>query len=69
MTCCVDDIQYGGVVAQWENAEGVRTGQWMRVVGKLRFEYNDLYGEKGPVLKILNVVSAPPPEEKVVTFY
>ena len=69
MTCCVDDIQYGGVVAQWNEAEEVKTGQWMRVVGKLRFEYNDLYGEKGPVLKILNVISAPPPEEKVVTFY
>lgn len=69
MTCCEDDIQYGGVVAQWENAMEINTADWVRVTGKLKMEFNELYGQKGPVLKILNAEKSAPPQQKVVTLY
>jgi len=69
MTCCIDDVQYGGVVAQWENAPSISTGEWLKVKGKLRFEFNELYGEKGPVLKILEAERVAPLENKIATFY
>ncbi len=69
MTCCADDIQYGGIVANWENASSVSSGQWLRVKGKLKMEYNEMYEGKGPVLKILEATSTTPPDEKLVTLY
>ena len=69
MTCCADDIQYGGVVANWEKASSVSSGQWLRVKGKLKMEYNEMYEGKGPVLKILEAELTNPPAEKLVTLY
>lgn len=69
MTCCEDDIQYGGLVAQWTNADKIQTGHWLRVRGKIKIEYNELYGNKGPVLRIMEAELTNPPKEKVVTFY
>lgn len=67
MTCCADDIQYGGVVCQWDKGNTVKTGAWVKVKGKLKMEYNDLYGEKGPVLSIETAEFSDPPQEKVVS--
>ncbi len=69
MTCCIDDVQYGGVVAQWENAPSLSTGEWIKVKGKLKLEYNELYAEKGPVLKVIEAEKCEPPQEKIATFY
>ena len=67
MTCCVDDIQYAGIVAQTELSPTVKTGEWVRVTGKLKIENNDLYASKGPVLKVTSLEKVQPPKEKVVT--
>lgn len=67
MTCCVDDIQYAGIVAQTELSPTVKTGEWVRVTGKLKIENNDLYASKGPVLKVTTLEKVQPPKEKVVT--
>ena len=67
MTCCEDDIQYGGVVASWEKAEEINTADWVKVTGKLKMEYNDLYGQKGPVLKIIKAQKVNAPANRVVT--
>lgn len=69
MTCCVEDIRYGGVVAQWENAPTLKTGDWVRVTGKIKQEFNEMYGEKGPVLKVMKVEKTTAPKDKVVTLY
>ncbi len=69
MTCCADDIQYGGIVANWKDAPSVSSGQWMKVKGKLKMEYNEMYQGKGPVLKIIEAYPSAPPKEKVVTLY
>ncbi len=69
MTCCADDIQYGGIVANWEKAPTVSSGQWLKVTGKLKIEYNEMYEGKGPVLKITDATNEAPPAEKLVTLY
>ena len=69
MTCCEDDIQFGGIVAQWNNGDKIKTGMWLKVKGKIKIEYNELYGNKGPVLKVLEASQSNPPQQKVATFY
>ena len=69
MTCCEDDIQYGGVVAQWDKAAEINTADWIKVKGKLKMEFNDLYGQKGPVLKIITAEKSLPPTKRVVALY
>jgi len=69
MTCCVEDIQYNGVVCEWKNSEVLKSYDWVTVTGKISIEKNKLYAAPGPVIKIKSVVTAEPPENKVATFY
>lgn len=69
MTCCSDDIQYGGIVAVWSNAAQVKTRDWAVVTADIAFEYNKAYRGKGPVLHITGFEPATAPEQQVVTFY
>ena len=69
MTCCADDIQYGGLIAVWDGASGLKTRDWITVTATLEFEYNKGYRGKGPVLHVLSAEPAQAPEEQVVTFY
>ena len=69
MTCCVEDIQYCWLVAEWDKAEMLENRQWVRVTGKLSVQRHKLYKGKGPVLKIESVVLTSAPEQEVATFY
>lgn len=68
MTCCVEDITYGGVICNSEKDYGLNTGEWVTVTAKISIEYNKIYKSKGPVLKIISVEPATEPEQPVVTF-
>lgn len=69
MTCCSDDIQYGGLVAVWKGASELKTRDWITVTGKMAFESNRAYRGKGPVLHVETVTPAQQPDQPVVTFY
>ncbi len=69
MTCCADDIQYGGIVAVWSGASTLKTRDWLRVKARLSFESNKAYRGKGPVLKVESAELTVKPEQEVVTFY
>lgn len=69
MTCCVEDIQYMAVAAEWEGARELKSREWVNVTGKVSFERNRLYRGKGPVLKITKVEKTDPPVQEVATFY
>ncbi len=69
MTCCADDIQYGGIVAVWKDAVKLSTRDWAIVTAEVAFEHHKLYRGKGPILKIMSVEMSTAPEEQVVTFY
>ena len=69
MTCCVEDIQFAGLVCQWEGAETVQDDSWMILTAKINFRFNRAYGKKGPVLTYVDSVLCQAPEQAVATFY
>ena len=68
MTCCVDDIQYAGLICLCEGNCNVKLGDWVNVTAKISIEYNKAYRGKGPVLKVNEYSLTSEPAEKVVTF-
>lgn len=71
MTCCVDDIQYGGLVAIYEKASFYKTHDWACVKGTIRLGKNPLYRGTGPILGIESITRCSPLDEAdaVATFY
>ncbi len=69
MTCCSDDIQYGGIVAVSDMAKRLKTRDWVVITATVSYERNKAYRGKGPVLHTTDVKIAEEPEEQVVTFY
>lgn len=63
MTCCVEDIQFAGLVGRMDDAHSIFThGGWFIIEAEIRNEFCDEYGEDGPVLHIRK---AEPAEEAV----
>lgn len=69
MTCCADDIAYGGMLCMVPNGTMFQNRDWMMIKAKVRFERHKLYKGKGPVLYAESFVHAPQPLEPVATFY
>ena len=68
MTCCVEDIQYSGMLCE-NGADKVQDGAWVRISGKLAVKNSRVYGRKGPVMKLISVTPADEPENPVATFF
>lgn len=69
MTCCVEDITYSCLVAEWEKTSMLQARQWVQVTGKIAVQKHKLYRGKGPVLQVQEVVLTSKPEQEVATFY
>ena len=69
MTCCVDDIQYSGMICIMKEECKIKTRDWVTVKGKLKIEPHKLYRNRGPVLYIESTEFAVPPKQEVATFY
>ena len=69
MTCCVQDIQFAGVVCVWDRADEIRNDEWAIITARLDYKFHRAYGRKGPVLTVLSVQEVEKPEEPVATFY
>ena len=54
MTCCVEDIQFAGLVCQWDGADTVKDDSWMILTAKINFRFHRAYGKKGPVLSYID---------------
>ena len=67
MTCCADDIQYGGLICKWKRASSLRSRDWIIVTAKVSVERHKLYGREGPVLIVTAMEYAQKPEQEVVT--
>ena len=68
MTCCIDDIQFGGLVAKYADAQSLDHGGWVLLTAEIRGEYNEMYGEEGPVLYVTEIEKVEPLEDEVATF-
>ena len=69
MTCCVEDIQYGGVVALWAGADQLHTRDWVTVTADFAMEKHTAYRGVGPVLHVRELAPAVQPDDPVATFY
>lgn len=71
MTCCVDDIQFAGLVCKWTNdAATLINGNWYTVTAKVKVEEDLMYAGTGagPVLYCTKVDKAAPAVPEVATF-
>ena len=69
MTCCVQDIQFGGLVAKYADSQSLEHGGWAVITAKIQKEYNKMYQSEGPVYHVINLEKCQAPEEEVATFY
>ncbi|MBQ1489970.1 MAG: hypothetical protein IIZ43_02895 [Eubacterium sp.] len=71
MTCCVEDIQFAGLVARWtKEAARFDNGDWITLTAKIHVEDDPIYAEEGPgpVLYCTKVRKAAPAVPEVATF-
>lgn len=69
MTCCADDIQYGGLICVFKTPPVLKTRDWITVKGKIKIEPNKLYRDRGPVLYVDSTEFAVAPKQEIATFY
>lgn len=69
MTCCVDDIQYGGLISVFKTNNVPKNESWVTVKGTIKIEKHKLYRSQGPVLYVEATEFAVPPKQVVATFY
>ena len=69
MTCCADDIQYGGMVCMFSSSSPLQTGDWVTVKGKVKIEKAKVYRTHGPVVYVESTAFAVAPKQEVATFY
>ena len=69
MTCCEADIAYKGLVAIADGIVDLKNGDWVVVMAEINYTFNKLYGAKGPVLMVKELIKSNPPEEQVATFF
>lgn len=69
MTCCEADIAYSALVVKHASTLPLKTRDWVTLTGRIRIEYNEVYGDKGPVLTASALDYADPPEQEIATFY
>ena len=69
MSCCVEDIQYYSLLVYSDRTDLVSQGRWVVITARVDVKFSRIYGRKGPVLKMLDLKSAVPPDDPVATFY
>lgn len=69
MTCCVDDIQYGGLITIFSKNTSLKNEDWVTVKGTVKIEKHKLYRSQGPVLYVQATEFAVQPNQVVATFY
>lgn len=69
MTCCAEDIQFAGLICQWENSDSIVGDSWHVLTARINFKFSRAYGKKGPVLTFIEDSPCDVPEQAVATFY
>ncbi len=69
MTCCADDIAFGGLVCVFKKDSTLKTGDWVLLTAKIKIENHQMYNRKGPVLYAESTAFAVKPNPELATFY
>ncbi len=71
MTCCIEDIQFLGIIAKYDDAENIKHKSWIDITAEIKNEFMKEYKGKGPVLYPIDIKPAEAPatqEEQLVYF-
>lgn len=69
MNCCAADISFAGLVVENAARSGWENRDWVMLTARISVKEHPAYDRRGPVLSAIEVVSAPPAQEEVATFY
>ncbi len=69
MTCCADDITFGGLVCVFKKDTTLKTGDWILLTAKIKIENHPMYNRQGPVLYAESTAFAVKPNPELATFY
>ena len=70
MTCCVNDIRFLPLAAEWKDAGTLKNLAWYTVTAQVGLEsLPRVYDGQGPVLRVQSIKPASVPEQEVATFY
>ncbi len=70
MTCCVNDIKFLPLAAEWKDTAAVKNLCWYTVTARVDVrKLDDVYGGEGPVLHVQSLEPAEMPQQEVATFY
>ena len=68
MTCCVEDIQFAGLVYVYDKPLDVKKGDWVMITGTVKNEYEQAYQEEGPVIYCEKAWKTKAPDPEVAMF-
>ena len=69
MTCCVDDIEFKGMITILPKGVKLQNRDWVVIEAKFTRVYHKLYRGKGPILTVSDLAMTSAPKEEVATFY
>lgn len=69
MTCCVDDIEFKGIVTRLPEGTNLENRDWIILTATFSKEYHKLYKCEGPILTVTDLEHSDKPEQEVATFY
>ena len=69
MTCCADDIAFGGLVCIFKKDSTLKTGDWVLLNARIKVENHPMYNRMGPVLYAQSTAFAVKPNPELATFY
>lgn len=69
MTCCADDITFGGLICNFKKESTLNTGDWVLLTAKVKIENHPMYNRQGPVLYAESTAFAVKPNPELATFY
>lgn len=68
MTCCVEDIQFLGMMCKSKQAPNMKHKSWVDITAKIRCEFALEYKGKGPVLYPVEIKPGVEPADSLVYF-
>lgn len=69
MTCCIEDTEFKGFICKCPKGTMLKNKSWVTVTAEIKFENNEFYEAKGPVLYAKKIEITSSPKEEIATFF
>lgn len=71
MTCCVEDIEFCGILARMDgDVSSLTSTGWAIMTARVSWEAHEIYkGEEGPILNLIEIEDCDEPDDEVAVFY